>query len=208
MLSQVLDVEGLPSYDVYSAQLSAGHGSVAQASVDVASPRSIASLNHHSSPSLSTTDLSLKRKRSRFSIRNEPVVRDFVQEGLLSQLQAVTCFDAFFRGCNRFVPCFDDHDTFPAIRDRSSLLFNAICAVGCGVSDDLDVDCRMLYAHLKRWLTIVILNSHTASLETVQALLVSFPLHSRNLRLKLRTDYGLLDAREKHHTGNCDKDRG
>lgn len=138
---------------------------------DTLSPQSNVSLTH-SSPSY-IHENSLKRKRSHFSMQNEVVITDFVAEGVLSESQAMDCFTSFFQGCDRYVPIFDASDSLQSIRSRSSLLLNTICAIGCGVSEIMALDSRSLYARLKRSLATVILSSHTPSLETVQALLVS-----------------------------------
>lgn len=107
-------------------------------------------------------------------MQKEVAVPDFIGEGMLSETQAMHYFTCFFEGCDRYVPIFDNStDGFAAVRLRSSLLLNAICAVGCAISVDTLVDSRLLFAQLKRSLTIVILSTHVHSLETVQALLVS-----------------------------------
>ena len=137
---------------------------------DISSPQSISTVAY-SSPSLTNTQ-HLKRKRSHYNLEKEITIPSFVTESLLSEDQTIYYFDAFFRGCDRFVPVFDSTDTYQSIRTRSSFLLNAICAVGCDVSEDTSVDSRTLFVRLKRWLTIVILSSHAQSLETVQALLV------------------------------------
>lgn len=98
---------------------------------------------------------------------------DFVTADILSEAQALDYFIAFFQGCDRFVPIFDGSDDFASIRSRSSLLFNAICTIGCSVSSGAVTDSRSLHARLKRSLASVILSPHTYSLETIQALLVS-----------------------------------
>lgn len=143
-----------------------------QMSFENASPQSTTSF-HSSSPGL-MTHRSLKRKRSHFSMRPELMLhpKDFISEGLVTENQALSFWDCFFAGCDRFVPFFDAADNFLSIRMQSNLLLNAILAVGCAVSGDFSVDCRILQAYLKRWLTVVIL-SQSNSLETVQALLVS-----------------------------------
>lgn len=137
---------------------------------EITSPESVASLTH-SSPTWSN-DRSLKRKRSHYRVQKAAAVPDFISEGILSEPQAMHYFKCFFEGCDRYVPIFDHSDGFAALRLRSSLLLNAICAVGCGISGDTSVDCRVLHVRLKRWLTTVIMSPHTHSLETVQALLV------------------------------------
>lgn len=149
---------------------SAPAGRASQSIPAITSPESTAS---HHSPTVSTSDTSLKRKRSHLHVQKDVVVPDFVSEGILTEDQAISYFSCFFRGCDRYVPVFDPSDTFYSIRGRSSILLNAICAVGCGVTIDTAVDNRLLYVRLKRWLTIVILSQHVQTIETVQALLVS-----------------------------------
>lgn len=119
-------------------------------------------------------------------------IHDFIAEGILTEAQAVSYFTSFFRGCDRFVPIFDPSDSFPSVRTRSSLLLNAICAVGCGVTPDASVDDRFLQMRLKRWLTIVILSPQARALETVQALLVmACWLPERSLILAIATRMAL-----------------
>lgn len=156
------------------------------------SPQSTFSLTH-SSPSY-THENPLKRKRSHFSLHSETVIAEFVAEGTLSEEQAYECFTSFFRGCDRYVPIFDATDTFQAVRSRSCLLLNTICAIGCSVSENTAVDSRSLYAQLKRSLAIVILSPNTHSLETVQALLVGGSLCRMTLPTDYSPDNGMLDA--------------
>ena len=99
-------------------------------------------------------------------------IPDFVAEGLITEAIAEHYFSTFFSGCDRFVPIFDHSDTFLSVRGRSSLLFNAICTIGCSVLPDTILESRRLNARLKRWLTTVILSPKAHNLETVQALLV------------------------------------
>ena len=88
--------------------------------------------------------------------------------------QARLFFDAFFQGCDRYVPIFDPtYDTFESVRSRSALLFDAILTIGCGVLSDADSHlCHVLNLHLKKNLSLVIVDAEHATLETVQALLV------------------------------------
>lgn len=133
---------------------------------DTTSPHSMT----QPSPSI---DQPLKRKRSHYQLEKEVMVPDFVTEGLISEAQAMYYFNAFFDGCDRYVPVFDSSDTFHSVRLRSHFLLNAICAVGCGMVEEAAIDNRVLLVKLKRWLTIVVLSSRMHALETVQALLVS-----------------------------------
>ena len=118
-----------------------------------------------------TSIIGQKRKRSGTEVRPQILV-DFTTEGLLGIEKAREAFDAFFRGCDRFVPVFDPvHDTFESVRSRSSILFNAICSTGCTVSDETQLP-RVLAAGLKKQLNQVVLLQEPKCLETVQALLV------------------------------------
>lgn len=158
----------LPTNDVYP-------NSQTQNALGTTSPLSTNSVLQ-SSPS-GTTDSSLKRKRSHFQISKEVVVPSFVSEGLITDAQAAYYFNAFFEGCDRYVPVFDASDAFHSVQHRSNLLLNAVCAVGCGMVEDASIDNRVLLVKLKRWLPIVVLSSHMHALETVQALLVSYIKH-------------------------------
>lgn len=179
-----------PHLPAHSSSRRIDHASTSQQAPEITSPQSITSVGL-SSPSI-TNERSLKRKRSHFHMQKEIVVPDFVNEGILSEDQAIFYFNCFFEGCDRYVPIFDLSDTFHSVQTRSSLLLNAICAVGCGISDDNSVDARMLYVRLKRWLTIVILSPHAHALETVQALLVmACWMAERNLILAVATRMAL-----------------
>jgi hypothetical protein len=131
--------------------------------------------------------------RSQFEVVTGPVP-NFVASGVISLDQARLFFNAFFQGCDRYVPIFDPHhDSFESISNRSSLLFNAILTVGCGVMSDADSHlCNLLQFHLKKLLNLVIVTPEYASLETVQALLVTACYVSeRSLLLAFATRMGL-----------------
>lgn len=131
--------------------------------------------------------------RSQFEVETGPVP-NFVATGILSLDQARLFFDAFFQGCDRYVPIFDPpYDTFESISNRSSLLFNAILTVGCSVMSDADSHlCNLLQFHLKKLLNLVIVTPEYTSLETVQALLVTACYVSeRSLLLAFATRMGL-----------------
>ncbi|KAJ5965158.1 transcriptional regulator family: Fungal Specific TF [Penicillium vulpinum] len=71
----------------------------------------------------------LKRKRSRFEIREDPIT-DFINKGLIT----LECAVSYFNTYDRYIPIFDpQYDTFDSIRSRSSILLNAICTIGCMV---------------------------------------------------------------------------
>ncbi|XWW92688.1 hypothetical protein V2A60_000613 [Cordyceps javanica] len=99
---------------------------------------------------------------------------DFVTIGLITLEQAEHYFSTFFDGCHHYVPVFDPgHDTLQSVRQRSSLLFAAICTVGCRVVCGTDShQWRLLNFHLKRMLGSVMSCPASSSLETIQALLV------------------------------------
>lgn len=103
--------------------------------------------------------------------RNLP---DFVSSGLINLEQAESYFACFFRGCDHYVPVFDTgYDTLHSIRQRSGLLFAAICTVGCRVVCGTEShQWRLLDFHLKRVLSNTLSYPHAPSLETIQALLV------------------------------------
>ncbi|KAJ5265286.1 hypothetical protein N7524_006304 [Penicillium chrysogenum] len=114
-----------------------------------------------------------KRKRSGFEIRDEPIT-DFIDKGLITLECAVSYFNTFFRGCDRYIPIFDpQYDTFDSIRSRSSILLNAICAIGCMVETRSGGSMSdILHAELKRWMNVIIQNKELNCLESVQAMLV------------------------------------
>ncbi|KEF53172.1 uncharacterized protein A1O9_10620 [Exophiala aquamarina CBS 119918] len=153
------------------------------------SPESVPSFR--SSYELMTS--STRNSKSQFEVETGPVP-NFVATGVISLDQARLFFNAFFQGCDRYVPIFDPpHDTFESISNRSSLLFNAILTVGCGVMSDADSHlCNLLQFRLKKLLNLVIIIPEYASLETVQALLVTACYVSeRSLLLAFATRMGL-----------------
>ncbi|KIX07418.1 uncharacterized protein Z518_02071 [Rhinocladiella mackenziei CBS 650.93] len=150
-----------------------------------------------------TSSLPRKRTRSQFEV-DVPSVPSFVAKGLISTEQAELFFNAFFQGCDRYVPIFDPlHDSFNSISARSALLLDAIVTVGCGVLSDADSQiCHLLDFHLKKLLNLIIVKPEHASLETVQALLVTACYASeRSLLLAFATrmalDLGLPDSYEE-----------
>ncbi|KAF5987954.1 hypothetical protein FBULB1_1704 [Fusarium bulbicola] len=87
--------------------------------------------------------------------------------------EAQLYFNAFFSGCDRYVPVFDQRfDTIEAIRNNSSLLFMTICSVGCRVLNGTSSRWRALALQTQRMLNAAIVNPLMGSLETVQAILV------------------------------------
>ncbi|KND91946.1 hypothetical protein TOPH_03296 [Tolypocladium ophioglossoides CBS 100239] len=139
---------------------------------------------------------------------------DFVDIGLLSPEQAELYFNTFFHGSDRYVPVFDpQHDTAQSVRARSSLLFSAICTVGCRALSGTDSQqWRLLNFHMKRILNAAMVVPSMASLETVQALLVRACYTSeRSLLVAVATrmalDLGLSDAYDELMTRAITKGR-
>ncbi|KAJ5536982.1 hypothetical protein N7513_010168, partial [Penicillium frequentans] len=114
-----------------------------------------------------------KRKRSCFEMREESIA-DFIDKGLITPDGAVSCFNTFFQGCDRYIPIFDpDYDTFDSVRARSSILLNAICTIGCMVETRTGGPTSdMLHAELKKWINVIIQNKGLNCLESVQAMLI------------------------------------
>ncbi|EHK20157.1 uncharacterized protein TRIVIDRAFT_48209 [Trichoderma virens Gv29-8] len=127
--------------------------------------------SHTESPT--DTVLSSKQIKSHFEIESI-TVPDCVDAGLLTIEQAEQYFSIFFQGCDHYVPVFDPrYDSFQSIRARSSLLFSAICTIGCRVVIGTDTQqWHMLDFHVKRMLNCALARPAMASLETIQALLV------------------------------------
>lgn len=115
-------------------------------------------------------------RRSRRSHFTSKVGRvpDFVSIGLITSEQADRYFSTFFDGCDHYVPVFDpSFDTVQSVRQRSSLLFGAICTVGCCVLYGTESrQWRLLNFHLKRMIGSVMSAPGETTLETIQALLV------------------------------------
>ncbi|KPI40392.1 uncharacterized protein AB675_7625 [Cyphellophora attinorum] len=118
---------------------------------------------------------------------------DFVSRGLMNTSSAEVAFNAFFAGCDRFVPIFDpSYDTFDSIRQRSSLLFDALCTAGITVADNETQLPQMLNFELKKHVNQVIVQSQPKVLETVQALLViACYSPERSLLLSLATRFAI-----------------
>lgn len=153
-----------------------------------------------------STATTARRKRSHYQI--EPVCApDLIAMGLISPEEAQSYFDTFFRGCNQYAPIFDpSHDSMQGIRNRSSLLFDTMCAVGCRIQRGTDSrKFHLLNFHTKRALNSVIGTPESASLETVQALLVrACYVSERSLLVTLATrlaiDLDLPEAYEQLST--------
>ncbi|KAL7941854.1 hypothetical protein V8C42DRAFT_333907 [Trichoderma barbatum] len=127
--------------------------------------------SHTESPE--DTAFSPKQSKSHFEI-GSVTLPDCVDAGLLTLEQADRYFAIFFQGCDHYVPVFDPrYDSFQSIRARSSLLFSAICTIGCRVVTGTDTQqWHMLDFHVKRMLNCALARPAMASLETIQALLV------------------------------------
>ena len=109
-----------------------------------------------------------------FKVRQEHV-GDVVTRNLLSLDRAAAYFQNFFMGCDRFVPVFDPHfDTFDSVRGRSSMLFDTICTVGCRMSTGPSSQLyQLLNKDSKSRVCEALVGSATASLESIQALLIA-----------------------------------
>ncbi|KNG88892.1 C6 zinc finger domain protein [Aspergillus nomiae NRRL 13137] len=114
-----------------------------------------------------------RQRRSGFDVREEPI-SDFISKGLMTIDHAMSCFRAFFQGCDRYIPIFDPElDNFASVRARSSILLNAICTIGSRVETRSGSQISdLLHAELKRWINVVIQNKTMNCLESVQALLI------------------------------------
>lgn len=150
----------------------------------------------------SSRTLSRKPRRSHF-VTEVAQLPDFITAGLITAEQAGLYFSTFFEGCDHYVPVFDPrHDTFHSVRSRSSLLFAAICTVGCRVVSGTDShQWRLLNFHLKRMLSSTMSAPRSEALETVQALLVRACYASERSLLvanatRMAIDIGLPDAYE------------
>lgn len=99
-----------------------------------------------------------------------------------------------------------------SVRSRSSILFAAICTVGCRVVSGTDShQWRLLNFHLKRMLSSTISTPH-GTLETVQALLVRACYSSERSMLvanatRMAVEIGLPDAYDELSTRLVSKDR-
>ncbi|KAJ5215102.1 hypothetical protein N7468_010781 [Penicillium chermesinum] len=144
-----------------------------------------------------------KRRRSAFEVREE-AVEDFIDTGLITLEDALSHFNTFFQGCDRFIPIFDPHfDTFNSVRSRSSMLLNAICTTGCMVETRAsEPKSEMLHAELKKWINVIIQNKRFNCLESVQAMLVIACYSAERLLIlsfatRMAVDLGLHEAFEE-----------
>ncbi|KAJ5648079.1 transcriptional regulator family: Fungal Specific TF [Penicillium lividum] len=144
-----------------------------QRSMPDVSPNGITTVASMHEPSNEDNFRPNKRKRSCFEIREESIA-DFIEKGLITSECAVSCFNTFFQGCDRYIPIFDPKfDTFDSVRSRSSILLNTICTVGCMVETRTGGPTSdMLHAELKKWINVIIQNKGLNCLESIQAMLV------------------------------------
>ena len=141
----------------------------------------------------STTEPGRKRKRSQLELQQQVCI-DFVSSATLSIDSALTQYDAFFQGCDRFIPIFDpSYDTFDAVRSRSGFLFNAICTIGSSINEQSGSRTpHQLNFELKKQLNLIVLSQEPHTVETVQALLVMACYSSeRSLILSFATKIAL-----------------
>ncbi|KAJ5367728.1 hypothetical protein N7541_001669 [Penicillium brevicompactum] len=168
------------------------------ASMPTVSPNELATQSVYASNHIVTRPP--KRKRSGFEIRDEPIA-DFIDKGLITFECALSYFNTFFEGCDRYMPIFDpQYDTFGSIRSRSSILLNAICTIGCMVETRSGGPMSdLLHVELKKWINVIIQNRELNCLESVQAMLiVACYSKERSLILSFATrmalDLGLHEA--------------
>lgn len=143
----------------------------------------------------------LKRRRRSHFVTNHEQLPDFVTSSLLTDGQAKSYFSTFFQGCDHYVPIFDaEYDTYDAIKSRSSLLFGAICTVGCRIQLGTEShQWRLLNFQLKRMLNHALTSTTNVTLETVQALIVQACYSSERSLLvatatRIAVDIGLPDS--------------
>ncbi|KAJ5710047.1 transcriptional regulator family: Fungal Specific TF [Penicillium malachiteum] len=172
-------------------------------SIPNGSPNGVSAGHSMYEPSHADNPRPTKRKRSCFEIRDDSVI-DFIDKGLISTECAVSCFNTFFEGCDRYIPIFDpEYDTFDSIRARSSILLNAICTIGCMVESRSGGPMSdILHAELKKWINVIIQNQSLNCLESVQAMLIVACYSSERLLIlsfatRMALDLGLHEAFEE-----------
>ncbi|KAF5708150.1 hypothetical protein FMUND_10727 [Fusarium mundagurra] len=149
----------------------AAHGVYAPAQARVPS-QPVASTST-SSPD-TTIFLTRSQGRSRSAFETDTIAPTTAELGIeMKDDEAQLYFNAFFSGCDRYVPVFDQRfDTIEAIRNNSALLYITICSVGCRVLNGTSSRWRALALQTQRMLNAAIVNPLMGSLETVQAILV------------------------------------
>ncbi|RKK83785.1 hypothetical protein BFJ69_g2522 [Fusarium oxysporum] len=112
--------------------------------------------------------------RSKSAFETDSVAPATAELGIeMKDEEAQLYFNAFFSGCDRYVPVFDQrYDSIQSIRNNSALLFITICSVGCRVLNGTSSRWRALALQTQRMLNAAIANPLMGSLETVQAILV------------------------------------
>ncbi|KAF5585069.1 hypothetical protein FPANT_7650 [Fusarium pseudoanthophilum] len=112
--------------------------------------------------------------RSRSAFETDTIAPTTAELGIeMKDDEAQLYFNAFFSGCDRYVPVFDQRfDTIEAIQSQSPLLYITICSVGCRVLNGTSSRWRALALQTQRMLNAAIVNPLMGSLETVQAILV------------------------------------
>ncbi|KAK5388079.1 hypothetical protein LTR20_004926 [Exophiala xenobiotica] len=189
----------------HEGQVATEHSTAPVMTTSPSSIQGLTTLPHAQSPAMQRPPSSPSRKRARTQVEVEVgSVPNFVARGIVTIEQAELFFGAFFQGCDRYVPVFDPHhDSFQSISTRSSLLFDAILAIGSGVlGDDSSQVSNMLNFQLKKMINLAIVRPEYACLETVQALLIIACYSAeRSLILAFATrmavDIGLPDAYEE-----------
>ncbi|KAJ3493725.1 hypothetical protein NLG97_g4556 [Lecanicillium saksenae] len=168
--------------------------------VDEGASRYSTSSIQYDSRSPEVRDVIRRGRRSHFATETR-WMPDFVSVGIITLEQAEGYFTTFFEGCDHYVPVFDpSFDTFQSVRHRSTLLFAAICTVGCRVACGTDShQWRLLNFHLKRMLSSIVSNPTEPLLETIQALLVRACYSAERSLLvatatRMAIDFGLPDA--------------
>ncbi|OCL09622.1 hypothetical protein AOQ84DRAFT_403939 [Glonium stellatum] len=136
---------------------------------------------------------------SSFQCRIE-CVPNAVQKGLVTEQQASSWFQSFFRGSHLLVPVFcPAYDTYVSVIRRSAFLFDSIIAIGCRTEEGpSSSNYQMLQTLIREHLASVVLVSNPSfhgSLEAIQALTIiasysenGWILASLALRLALQTN--------------------
>ncbi|KAF5670718.1 hypothetical protein FCIRC_8884 [Fusarium circinatum] len=170
-LPTVYAAEHQPPFMAASSTDIAAHGVCAPAQARVTS-QPVASTST-SSPDTSTF-LTRSQGKSMSAFETDTVAPTTAELGIeMKDDEAQLYFNAFFSGCDRYVPVFDQRfDTIEAIRNNNPLLFITVCSVGCRVLNGTSSRWRALALQTQRMLNAAIVNPSMGSLETVQAILV------------------------------------
>ncbi|POR37425.1 Uncharacterized protein TPAR_02368 [Tolypocladium paradoxum] len=141
-------------------------------------------------PTLAANDPKQKGLQVEIDNAQEP---DFITAGLLTTEQAEANFGVFFQGCGHYFPFLDPkHDSIQRLRNRSILLFNTICAVGCRARIGPQSQFwRILDTHVSR-MHDILTTTGEPSIETIQALLIRACYSSeRSLLISMATRMAL-----------------